>query len=250
MHIIAVAAILIGFLTGFHPQADTPKKQMNVCSLSDPMVRIRENVTPREEFTFKHVVQQEHDYSCGSAALATYLNYGFGEKLSEKQVIRGMLKHGDKEQIKKLRAFSLLDMKRLCSVLGYESAGYKAEIEDIKNPDYWPCIVPIKLFEYRHFVVLKGIHDNHVFLSDPFRGNISYSLPEFIDAWFENVIFLISREKTSSSRKNLLKLTQDDLCYITDDNIKDLIKNRTKPFEFPVYLEQDDVKGENQYYRP
>ncbi|MCP4118397.1 MAG: C39 family peptidase [Desulfobacteraceae bacterium] len=250
MHIIAVAAILVAFATGFLPQADIPEKQMNLCSLSDSMVRFREEIRPKEEFTFRHIVKQEHDYSCGSAALATYLNYGFGEKLSEKQVIRGMLKHGDKEQIKRLRAFSLLDMKRLCSVLGYDGAGYKAEVQDIKNSDYWPCIVPIKLFEYRHFVVLKGVHDNHVFLSDPFRGNISYALPEFVDAWFENVIFLISDDKTDDPQKNLLKLTTDDLCYITDDNIKDLIKDRRMPYEFPVYFERDDVKGEYQYYRP
>ena len=249
MHLIAAAAILLALISGFHPRADLPEKEMNLSSLGDPMVRIRDDVTPREEFVFKHTIRQEHDYSCGSAALATYLNFGFGENLSEKQVIRGMLKHGDKDQIKRLRAFSLLDMKRLCSVLGYASAGYKAEIEDIKNPEYWPCLIPIKLFDYRHFVVLKGVYDNHVFLADPFRGNISYSLAEFTDAWFENVIFLIEAKKNRAPGKNLLRLTTDDLCYITDDNIRDLIKNRATPYDFPVYLERDEVRGENQYYR-
>ena len=80
MHLIAAAVILIALISGFHPQADIPEKQLNISSLGDPMVRLRDNITPREAFVFKHIIKQEHDYSCGSAALATYLNYGFGEK--------------------------------------------------------------------------------------------------------------------------------------------------------------------------
>ena len=209
---------------------------------------LREEITPREAFVFKQIIQQEHDYSCGSAALATLLNYGLGEKLNEKQVIRGMLKHGDKEQIKRLRAFSLLDMKRLCNVLGYEAAGYKAEIEDIKNAEYWPCIVPIQLFEYRHFVVLKGIHDGHVFLADPFRGNISYTIDQFQKSWYDNVMFLVTSEKFKVSEKNMLKLTREDLCYISGETTRDMILNRSTPYEFPVYFERDDIPGEHQFY--
>jgi predicted double-glycine peptidase len=160
-----------------------------------------------------------------------------------------MMKHGDVEQIKRLRAFSLLDMKQLCKVLGYQAAGYRAEIEDITNPEYWPCLIPIKLFEYRHFVVLKGIHDDHVFLADPFRGNISYTMSQFKQAWYENVLFLVSSDKLKSSR-NMLTLTRDDLRYITSDTEWDMIKNRTKPFQVPVYFERDDIPGEKQFYRP
>lgn len=249
MHLLIAAAILVAFISNNVPLADIPEKQINIQPSKSVALRLRSDVTPREAFVFKNITSQEHDYSCGSAALATLLNYGLGEKLSEKQVIRGMLKHGDKEQIKRLRAFSLLDMKRLCTVLGYEAAGYKAGIEDVQNSEYWPCIVPIQLYDYRHFVVLKGVHDGHVFLADPFRGNISYSIPQFKKAWFENVIFLVTSDKFKVSGKNMLKLTRDDLCYITEDTARDMIKKRSKPYTFPVYFERDDIQGERQYYR-
>src|SRR6056297_298309 len=153
MHLLFGAAIIAAFISGFAPPADLPENRVTLYSTSNIAPRFRFEVMPHEKFRFKHVTAQEFDYSCGSAALATLLNYSLGESLSEKQVIRGMMEHGDKEQIKRLRAFSLLDMKRLCNVLGYEAAGYKAEIEDLKNPDYWPCIVPIEVYGYRHFVV-------------------------------------------------------------------------------------------------
>lgn len=250
MHIVIVAAILSAFVSGFLKPADIPEKQMNLASLNTPGVRFRQDITPREEYVFKNIIQQEHDFSCGSAALATLLTHGLGENLSEKQVVRGMLKHGDKEQIKRLRAFSLLDMKQLCKVLGYDGSGYRAEITDLENPEYWPCIVPIKLFEYRHFVVLKGVHDGHVFLADPFRGNISYSKEQFEDAWYENVLFLVSSDKFETAAVNMLKLTRDDLVYVTEDTTWDIIKNRPVPFSYPVYFERDDIRGENQYYGP
>ncbi|MCF8025072.1 MAG: C39 family peptidase [Desulfobacteraceae bacterium] len=250
MHVIFGAAILIAFATGFAPQADIDKSRVDLYSGSHPALRMRYEVTPHEELAFKHVTAQEHDYSCGSAALATLLNYSLGENLSEKQVIHGMMKHGDKEQIRKRQAFSLLDMKRLCSVLGYEAAGYKAELEDIKNPDHWPCIVPIKVFGYRHFVVLKGVHDNRVFLADPFTGNTSYTLDKFKDAWYENVIFMVSEATQAPAGKNLLALTRDDLRYISEDIAWDMIQNPPETFEMPARLERREVKGEYQIYRP
>ncbi|MCF8025151.1 MAG: C39 family peptidase [Desulfobacteraceae bacterium] len=250
MHVVFAAAVIIAFVTGFAPQADIDKSRVDLYSGSHPALRMRHEVTPHEELAFKHITAQEHDYSCGSAALGTLLNYSLGENLSEKQVIHGMMKHGDKEQIRKRQAFSLLDMKRLCGVLGYEAAGYKAELEDIKNPEHWPCIIPIKVFGYRHFVVLKGVHDNRVFLADPFTGNTSYTLNKFKDAWYENVIFMVSEATQVPAGKNLLALTRDDLRYISEDITWDMIKNPPETFEMPVRFERREIKGEYQIYRP
>jgi len=250
MHLIFGAAIILAFISGFAPPADLPEDRVTLYSMSNSAPRFRHGVTPENELKYRHVIAQEYDYSCGSAALATLLNYSLGETLSEKQVIQGMMKHGDKEQIKRLRAFSLLDMKRLCNILGYDAAGYRAEIEDIKNPEHWPCIVPIELYGYRHFVVLKGVHDGHVFLADPFSGNISYTLDHFKDAWYENVLFLVEAAAEKPRHQNLLALSPDDLRYITEDTAWDIIKNRKPPFTFPVELERDEIKGEHQIYRP
>lgn len=250
MHLVFGAAIIIAFITGFAPQSDLPEDRVSLYAESNAAPRFRYEITPRQEFIFQHVIAQEYDYSCGSAALATLLNYSLGENLSEKQVIRGMMKHGDAEQIKRLRAFSLLDMKRLCNILGYDAAGYRAEIEDLKNPEHWPCIVPIELYGYRHFVVFRGIHDGHVFLADPFRGNTSHTLAHFENAWYENVLFLVEAAAEKPRHENLLALTRDDLRYIREDTTWDLIKNSQSPFEFPVRLQRDEIKGEYQIYSP
>jgi hypothetical protein len=161
-----------------------------------------------------------------------------------------MMKHGDKEQIKRLRAFSLLDMKRLCNVLGYEAAGYRAEIKDLKNSKYWPCIVPIEIFGYRHFVVLKGVHDGHVFMADPFRGNVSQTLAHFKNSWYESVIFLAHETAGKPKSKSLLALSRDDLRYIREDTAWDIIKNSGVMFEIPVDIRRKEVRGEYQIYNP
>ena len=250
MHLIFGAAIIAAFISGFAPPADLPENQVSLYSMTNMAPRFRYEVTPHNVLAYKHVIAQEYDYSCGSAALATLLNYSLGESLSEKQVIQGMMKHGDKEQIKRLRAFSLLDMKRLCNVLGYEAAGYKAEMEDLKNPDYWPCIVPIEIYGYRHFVVLKGIHDGHVFMADPFRGNVSQTLHHFKESWYESVLFLVQEAADMPKAKNFLALSKDDLRYIREDTTWDIIKDAGVPFEFPVELRRREVKGEYQIYQP
>jgi hypothetical protein len=250
MHLVFGAAIIAAFISGFTPRADLPEDRVNLYSMTNAAPAFRYRVTPQEEFRFAHVIAQNYDYSCGSAALATLLNFSLGESLSEKQVIRGMMKHGDKEQIMRLRAFSLLDMKRLCSVLGYDAAGYRAEMEDIENPEHWPAIVPIELYGYRHFVVLKGVHDNHVFIADPFRGNASHTLEHFEEAWYENVMFLVEEATETPRHENLLALTRDDLRYITEDTAWDILKNHRSDFSVPVRLERDEIKGEYQIYRP
>jgi uncharacterized protein len=151
-------------------------KTLNVGIYSDGTgrVKVRETVTPLEDLNKHNVTKQTYDYSCGSAALATLLNFHLGEKFDERQVIQGLLRYGDSEKIAQRRAFSLLDMKRFVAVLGYKGVGYKAAYDDLSTLEQ-PCILPIKLFGYRHFAVFRGIYKDHVFLADPWRGNISFT---------------------------------------------------------------------------
>ena len=139
----------------------------------------------------ENIVKQQFDYSCGSAALATLLNYYLGENFTEEQVIQGLMEYGDIKQLEERRAFSLLDMKRFVTVLGYQGTGYTAELEDLKKLDK-PCIVPIEFFGYRHFVVYRGIYGDHVFFADPFMGNISFTLSEFEEMWHRNIVFIVT----------------------------------------------------------
>lgn len=138
MHFAIGFAILIALIPNFFPEAGADKKIAIFSSGYKGEIRIREDIIPFTEENFRHIVKQEHDFSCGSAALATLLNFYLNENLSEKQVIRGLMEFGDKEQIRQLRAFSLWDMQQFLDAIGYKSGGYKAKLEDLNNNEYWP----------------------------------------------------------------------------------------------------------------
>ncbi|MDY0362522.1 MAG: C39 family peptidase [Desulforegulaceae bacterium] len=212
MHFALAFAILIALLPNFFPEAGTDEKTAVFTSGYKGEIRIREDVEPFSQEKFRNIINQEHDFSCGSAALATLLNFYLNEKLGEKQVIRGLMEFGDKEQIKQLRAFSLWDMQQFLEAIGYKSGGYKATMEDLENKEYWPCIIPINVYNYKHFVVLKGIYKDHVFVADPFIGNSSYSMDKFKKIWDDSVMFIVwaDKEKTVTG----LKLSRKDLRYI------------------------------------
>ena len=214
MHVIAGFLIVVAIISGFMPQEEKPKAEVTVMVSEEYPVKLRERVMPVSEVHGKHVVSQNYDYSCGSAALATLLNYQLGENFTEKQVIHGLLQYGDSERIAKNRAFSLLDMKRFIAELGYRGAGYKAKLSDLEGLGR-SCIVPIKLMNYRHFAVFRGIFKGHVFLADPWRGNISFTTEEFRERWYKNIIFVVHPE--GAPELGALKLSEEDLRFIDED---------------------------------
>ncbi len=231
MHVALAFMIFAGLIAGFHPFHTSPKGEMNIAAGVDERLRIRYEVTPLSETINSCMVKQNYDYSCGSAALGTILNFYLGENFSEKQIIQGLLEYGDKEQIKKLRAFSLWDMQKFVDALGYKAGGYNAEISDLKNPELWPCIVPLELFGYRHFVVLKGIHKGHVFVTDPWRGNGSYSVDQFEKMWYNQILFRVSPKYGKAL--TCLTLTEKDLRFIDKDMEKTLMFDVSAPFDLP-----------------
>lgn len=246
MHVLAAFIITIGLYAGFHPINEAPKNELMITTDGADRVKVRDRLTPIDELNKKNVVRQTYDYSCGSAALATLLNYHFGEDFDERQVIQGLLRHGDSEKIAQRRAFSLLDMKRFVSILGYKGVGYKAAYEDLLTLDR-PCILPIKIFGYRHFAVFRGIYKDHAFLADPWRGNISFTQDEFLDKWYQNVIFIVYPE--GAQEIALLTLREGDLRFIDEDDARKIIFDPTMNHSAPVDRRIDDRVGERQIYR-
>jgi uncharacterized protein len=230
MHIAIAFAIVIALFTSFHNPRNIPDNevQLNIGNsmsskttiIGTSPVIVKQDVIPLKEFQDRNVSKQNYDYSCGSAALATLLNYYIGENLTERQVIQGLMEYGDKYKISERRAFSLLDMKKFVNKLGYEGAGYKATFQDVVDLKK-PCIIPIEFFGYRHFTVFRGCYNGHVFLADPFRGNTSYTITEFQKMWYETVIFVVEVKGTPPI--NAMKLKDDDLRIIDEKSIDELI---------------------------
>lgn len=214
MEIIITFVILILFVGGSYPMKKLPEDQILLFNeVPATKIAVRHPVKPLSEIKDANVVKQKYDFSCGSAALATLLDYYLHENMTEHQVIQGLMQYGDAKQIQEKRAFSLLDMKRFVNVLGYKGAGYTAELEDLKTLKT-PAIVPIELYGYKHFVVFKGTYKDHVFLADPFMGNISFPVSQFLTMWYQNIVFIVTNgDKTI----NALALKERDLQVVYFD---------------------------------
>ncbi len=179
---------------------------------------IREDVVvePLAEMRFRNIVRQAYDYSCGSAALTTLLQHYLGRSFQERQVMEGLLHYGESERIVERRGFSMLDMKRLATALGYPAGGFKAELSDLMELDH-PAIVPIHYAGFKHFVVVRAIRGNRIFIADPSMGNITFTLEEFKEKWDQNVLFVIFPGNTKPI--DGLELREEDLRYVDDQTI-------------------------------
>ena len=173
-------------------------------------------IKPALENQFRGIVRQAYDYSCGSAALTTVLNGYVGLNLTEQQTMEGLLRFGEYERIVERRSFSLLDMKRFVTALGYESGGYKGEFSDLIKQQQ-PAIVPINYAGFKHFVVFKAYKDGRVYVADPALGNISFDQERFKQIWENNTLYLIN--VPNDQQKNLLALQDADLRHVDDATI-------------------------------
>lgn len=186
------------------------------------------NVKPLSQFIYKNVVHQAYDYSCGSAALTTVLNFYLGRDFREQQIMNGLLRYGEYDKIVQRRGFSLLDMKRLVSALGHPSGGYKGTFEDLMALDH-PAIVPIRYAGFKHFVVVKKYKDHRVFVADPSLGNISFTEENFKSIWDNNVMFIIF--PNGFKPHSQLELTDDDMRFVDDQTINELAFASIKDFQ-------------------
>lgn len=146
------------------------------------------NLESFQEKKYKATIAQQYDFSCGSAALATLLTYNYGIPVSEQDVFQDMFQNGDKEVIAE-SGFSLLDIKNYLSRRGLESNGYHAPLTKLAQVRL-PAIVLINVRGYSHFVVLEGVEDGWVLLSDPANGMRSEPIGEFENHW-TGIFFLI-----------------------------------------------------------
>ncbi len=189
----------------------------------------RYTVEPAIEQQFRNLVRQQFDFSCGAASLTTILRYYVGQDLNERQVMEGLLQYGESERIIERRAFSMLDMQRLVSALGFPSGGFRAGIEDLAELDH-PAIVPINHAGFEHFVVVRDIRDGRVFIADPAVGNITFTLHEFEEKWTDNVLFIVF--PGDEPPVNALALKEEDMRFVDDQTLT--LQARQ---EFPVFHE-------------
>lgn len=149
---------------------------------------IHKNVLSMRELRYVDMVPQKTDFSCGAAALATILNYAYGQKLTEDEVIQGLLLVSDPAIVRE-KGFSLLDLKNYVQARGMRGRGYNMAPEMLEKIKV-PTIVLLDIRGYKHFVVLKKTTPDKVYLADPALGNRVVARQEFVSGW-NRVVFAV-----------------------------------------------------------
>jgi uncharacterized protein len=158
------------------------------------------NVDSFQEKKYKTTFAQQYDFSCGSAALATLLTYNYNIRVSEQDVFKEMIEHGNKKVISE-SGFSLLDIKNFLTRRGLESNGYRAPLSKLEQVGV-PAIVLVNVRGYSHFVVLEGIRGGWVLLSDPANGMRSEPVGEFENQWTGIFFLIVTNAEQAQKRFN------------------------------------------------
>ncbi|MFZ5557882.1 MAG: C39 family peptidase [Pseudomonadota bacterium] len=138
---------------------------------------------------FRTTVHQQYDFSCGSAAVATLLTYHYGSPVDEATVFQAMYSAGDQGKIRR-EGFSLLDMKRFLEAGGYKADGVQVSLDELAKARV-PAIALISDNGYRHFVVVKGVHQDRVVVGDPAIGTRILSREQFETSRLGGIFFVI-----------------------------------------------------------
>lgn len=190
-------------------------------------------VAPLSEARNHNLVRQRYDYSCGSASLTTLLRFYLGLNVDEQAVMNGMLQYGERDKIIQRRGFSLADMKHLVTALGYRGAGFRGEFADLKTLEQ-PAILRISYGDFQHFVVLRDIVGQRVFIADPAFGNLSLTEDEFLNIW-DGILFLVSADKGRQPVFKGLELNKHDLAFMSEQDVPEQFINA-----LPVYMAQQE----------
>ncbi|HIJ64078.1 MAG TPA: C39 family peptidase [Rhodospirillaceae bacterium] len=187
--ILGACLVLAGLAGGDAAAGDLPMTTP-AGSFNLPVISLR-------EARFHTVIRQHHDFSCGSAAVATLLTYHYDRPMGEDEVFSAMFQAGDQETIRR-SGFSMADMQSYLGELGYHADGFRISLDELAAAAI-PAITLINTHGYSHFVVVKGIRDGDVLVGDPAAGLRVVRRAEFEAIWV-GISFVIRDEADSARR--------------------------------------------------
>lgn len=142
---------------------------------------VSKNMRTLRDLRYRELMPQKFDFSCGSAALATLLQYGYGIETSETELIKQMLVGSNADEVVQ-NGFSMLDMKRYVESIGMRGHGFKIDVDALYRLQM-PVIALLDLKGYKHFVVVKGADAGRVFIADPALGHRVMPEGDFVRGW-------------------------------------------------------------------
>ena len=108
---------------------------------------------------------------------------------------------------------SIYNVVKTLRYYGIESDAYNCDYENLLNLNH-PVIAYLKINNYYHYVVIKRIKKNKIYIFDPIRGNIIYSKEEFLKEYMNVIINTKCIKKLNkeenSYKKYLIKIINDN----------------------------------------
>lgn len=157
------------------------------------------------------VILQQRDFSCGAAALATIVNYFWSENVSETQILVAILSTLSREELQERIAngLTLTDLKRVSEKAGYVAVLGKLEIDGLRESKV-PLLVGITVNGFDHFVVVRGLDDEFVYLADPAVGKIRVPIREFEKQWQLNTVLAVIRPGVKPPTDSTLRVSAEE----------------------------------------
>lgn len=191
-------------------------------------------------------VLQLEAVECGAASLAMILSYyGVYVPLEKLRIECGVSRDGTKAS----------NIVRAARRYGFEAAGYRSEIENLKSLRL-PAII---FWDFNHFVVLERVLKNKVIINDPAVGRRTVSMEDF-NTSFTGVVLTFTptaefkkvgkKPSIMGSIKKRMKNTQKEILYIVISGLLLLIPGIALPAYSRVFIDKILVGGMSGFLKP
>lgn len=159
----------------------------------------------------ENVVIQQRDFSCGAAALATIVNYYWGENATETALLVAVASTLTPEELEERikNGLTLTDLKRVCEKFGYQAVLGTLPLEKLAASKL-PLLVGITVNDFDHFVVVRGADERFVYIADPAIGKLRVPLDEFAKQWQKNTVLAVIKPNTRPPANSPLSVTDED----------------------------------------
>ena len=165
-----------------------------------------------KELRQRNVVMQTYDYSCGAAALATIIRYYWNDPADERQIVNEILKTMTIDEVKDRmkRGLAMTDLRHAAVDMGYVSSMFTMSFQQLAQARV-PLIVPLKIKEFDHFVVYRGMAGGRVYLADSSRGNVRPTIAEFCQQWQKNAVLVVAKRGVMPPMQSALSIREDEV---------------------------------------
>jgi predicted double-glycine peptidase len=147
--------------------------------------------------------RQMHEFTCGAAAIATVMT-ALGVEATESEVLSVILADTSRYRVNASGALEIPPLSAADLEAVARSRGFKAvTVKALTGPEALsalerlrPALCRVQLYkEFLHFVVIRGVEDGWVYVSDPAYGHIRVPLSQFGRVWEEGdrVLLAVSR---------------------------------------------------------